>query len=255
MNKKYPLHFQFEIEGKSYLYAYIRKSGSSGFKNLLEQECLGQKNKSSDRILPLIRNFGVTSPNQIKNIDYSFFVIREPYERLVSFYIERFIKRHNLHCDIKKKIEKRMDKSYAESSFRDFLDLYVLKYPLYSLDPHVVPQAFFLMPICYTHIFCLDNLSEAIQQIFSQRVAGKYFSDKVHSMEKVFKQTTHTTLSENCFTIQSQDLFHAYNDHKKYISKDLFFNACYFDLICGLFKQDCNIYNSVKYRDSRKAAA
>lgn len=117
---------------------------------------------------------------EITGWDHSIFVYREPIDRLVSAFNNKFIVKHG-HEDIFRNFEKRMEKSAAKATFEDFVEY--TRRPFNSLDPHVWPQKAHLLDIEYTLVIKIENLTDVISNNFPSLAC--HFSQSYNSTKKV----------------------------------------------------------------------
>ena len=97
--------------------------------------------------------------------DYTFVVLRCPYTRLASVYLDKFVSKYppawNFYDLIDRKIE------LDNLSFIDFVDS-LQKKVVQAGDIHWQPQVDFLVYQKYDDYFCLENFSEAVTTLKSK---------------------------------------------------------------------------------------
>lgn len=124
--KRGKLHLAFEIESKRIVYCYIRKNASSAFKKLIIAS-----SPFSDLVQPhdnsinfLFRHHKSSFPQDISNADHTIFVYRDPIERIVSLFKNKFIQQIGA-SDILKNYSKITGRDSRNDSFRDFVNYYL----------------------------------------------------------------------------------------------------------------------------------
>jgi hypothetical protein len=101
---------------------------------------------------------------------FKFSVIRDPFERLVSAYLEKFVynrhsQRNQLHTrPVIREVQGTDDIDIGQGiSFDDFIH-YVLRQDPYDLDPHWRPQHIYFLGVPHiSRIFRLENINELEQ--------------------------------------------------------------------------------------------
>ena len=106
------------------------------------------------------------SNQELLNANYAFVVLRNPYKRLLSFYLDKLC-----HND-----PNQSDKSYSHAqnkfntnestSFQDFVRILWSNTELINADIHVKRQTDFLVYNQYDDYFCLENYKHAVSKIF-----------------------------------------------------------------------------------------
>lgn len=176
------VHFLFEVNGVTYLYAYIRKNGCSAFKAMLygESEGLAQKTDCGTlNIDNIIAQNGVREFDEVPSGVKPIFVFRDPVKRVCSIFKNKFIALKEEE-DIVKSVAKLLERNVGDVTFRDFVEGY-LRNPPAIIDPHCWTQKSHLFPITYSYAIDIEFLFSVIRLLMGQAVAESYFSKKVNS--------------------------------------------------------------------------
>jgi len=106
------------------------------------------------------------SNQELLNANYAFVVLRNPYKRLLSFYLDKLC-----HND-----PNQSDKSYSHAqnkfntnestSFKDFVRILWRDPELINADIHVKRQTDFLVYNQYDDYFCLEDYKNAVSKVF-----------------------------------------------------------------------------------------
>lgn len=170
-------HYFFEVDGKRYAFCYIRKNACSAFKKLI---CDTSKeadfaNYSGSVMQYLEAYHRIRSVDQLQSCDHAIFVIRDPYERLISAYVNKFVVQTG-NEEIFRSFETHMGMPAQEATFRIFVKDYCRSFR--DKDMHVFPQHGHLVPWRYDSVLKISELYEDIFNLMGQKIADKYFSRK-----------------------------------------------------------------------------
>lgn len=183
--KRVPLKQAMMVDDRKVLYLPIGKNACSSLKTLVAELGGLPRLQPGDDIHVLLDK----GPNNLFLLHRSetdiqtmlsdpswmrFAVLRAPYDRLVSVYVEKFV-RHRTQAGVRITIDpvlkRALNKDHLTEedyergiSFRMFAqDL--MSEPIERLDPHWRPQSLFLDHINYTHLYTVDNLSVLKQDL------------------------------------------------------------------------------------------
>ncbi|UOM36757.1 sulfotransferase family 2 domain-containing protein [Acuticoccus sp. I52.16.1] len=180
-------HFWFEIGGVRYLYTYIRKNGCSSFKHMIAQTSEHKSRLEAGKEIDFLREYHLLKNfNDTKTVSCSIFVYRNPVERVISLFKNKFIIRE-WNSDIWESVHKSIGNNPEKLSFNDFVFSYIQGYAAFNkwrgkyIDPHVKPQVRHLAPIFYNTAVDLADLTEASYRLFPAEVAEKFFREKINS--------------------------------------------------------------------------
>lgn len=174
------IHYWFTVNDQRFVYCYIRKNACSTFKNFI----LGTSHETydwggDDNLAFLQTHHGVPTAGDIRADDISFFVYRDPWDRLVSLYLNKFVVRPE-GADIAIAYQKWTGQDGRAASFSDFIQTYCSA-PFKKKDPHIRPQAKHLFDINYTHAVPMKGLYGFAVEQFGADVAQKHFQTPVNT--------------------------------------------------------------------------
>lgn len=182
------MHLFFEFDGKKFAVPYIRKNGSSNFKRWLTSAVCGGSADNAERIQILSEQFSTTSMLQVQQADIRLFIYRDPAERAVSAFKDKFI-RGTGNKKISEHYEAITNKNWREATFRDFVFDYIGSNRRY-LDAHLMLQVDHLFPINYTHVINLRQIHEFVSSELNKPIADQYFSKAVNGTHSAKSQYT-----------------------------------------------------------------
>lgn len=182
-------HYRFEANGQRIVYTYIRKNACSAFKKMLltrakslwMSRIFGGLRKYPGDDLRGIRSFKFYPGKAARDFDHLIFVYRDPFERIVSLYLNKFVE-NNGAGDIRKSFESACFESADEATFEDFLNY--LSGPFEVLDPHCYPQKAHLLDVAYTCPININCLFSEIRKILGDDLSSKFFLAPVNSVQK-----------------------------------------------------------------------
>ncbi|MEM6460761.1 MAG: sulfotransferase family 2 domain-containing protein [Pseudomonadota bacterium] len=169
------LHFVGDFDGQRLLYCYIRKNACSAFKSLFlhgYDPALMQM-AGNKQIGYLSRFCSARYPQDVKGADHVVFIHRDPFERALSTFINKFVQGTG-NEDITVDYRRVTGLEAETASFDDFLHKY-LSHEIEGLDVHVMPQRRHLWPILYTDAIAISQLHESMARIIGEDLAGTYF--------------------------------------------------------------------------------
>ena len=114
-------------------------------------------------------NNSFTADNkELLKANYAFVVLRNPFKRLVSFFLDKLCHDDPNLSDKSYSVAKKLFKASESTSFLDFVKTLWLEPELINADIHVKPQTDFLIYNKYSDYFCLENYEQAIAKIFEK---------------------------------------------------------------------------------------
>jgi hypothetical protein len=116
--------------------------------------------------------------NVINDLDASIFVYRDPFERCVSLFKNKFIHEKGTE-GIQASFEGTIGCSVHEATFMIFLDY--LSQDFEKIDPHSWPQSAHLADVNYTHVIEISKLSGATRSLFPNKEDHRHFQKKCNS--------------------------------------------------------------------------
>lgn len=183
-SKKEPVTFNFgiDVDGTRISYTYIRKNACSAFKEMfafLSHHDLSQY----DSILKgMIAHHHDDSIEAISSADFRVCVLRDPVDRAVSVFKNKFIQMAG-NKDIFLSVERALGVRGSEVTFRAFVSEYVgrLKMDRCSVDPHLWRQSDHLYPVLYNAAIQMSELKSSMERIAGLEVSRKCFSKRLNS--------------------------------------------------------------------------
>lgn len=172
------LHYTLDVGGTTIAYCYIRKNASTAFKLMFLRESPHEKLPDEDSGAFLVRCHKAWT-GQVKAAAHRVVILRDPYERMSSLYLNKFVQMRN-HEPMMDSYWKATGRDPAVASFTDFVRHYLTE-PLPGLDPHVRTQASHLSPVTYNAAFRIEDLSSGLASILGPDLAGKYFAEKANA--------------------------------------------------------------------------
>ena len=168
------LHFGFEMRGKRLLYCYIRKNACSAFKRMITVRSPERaKLDGFSSRLKFLRRFHGVRDIRAEEYDHTIFVYRDPVERLVSVWRNKFVQRDG-HDDVFASYAAVTGRDPERASFAEFLEVYMAR-PLPELNVHLHPQAACLAAIRYSDALPLRNLHDHMVPIIGAKPAARFF--------------------------------------------------------------------------------
>lgn len=183
-------HYRIEIGGKRLLYCYIRKNACSAFKRLIARRMPAKywvraalRGSFADRYeiegglngfaLPMQR---VVDPAAY---DHIVFVTRDPAERFVSAYLNKFVDVSGADR-IGQKYEAATGAAFDDARMVDFMGWSRMGFD--RLDPHLWPQKAHLWDLPYTAV-PITGLQAGMARLIGPEAAAAFFAQKVNASD------------------------------------------------------------------------
>lgn len=183
--KRVPLRQAMMADEKKLLYLPIAKNACSSVKTLIA-ELGGMPKLQPGEDIHAVLDLGLNNLVLLHRDDTEihamlsdpswmrFAILRDPYDRLVSLYVEKFV-RHRTHVGgritidpvLKRALnkDKLTEADYEQGISFDMFARDLMSEPAERLDPHWRPQSLYLSHINYTHLYTVDNLSVLKQDL------------------------------------------------------------------------------------------
>ncbi|MGD1702136.1 sulfotransferase family 2 domain-containing protein [Dapis sp. BLCC M229] len=178
-------HFHLKLNGVDFVYTYIRKNACSSFKKIFAAKSPMKKYLNNCQTIHrfMVKYHKINLVEEIDRFENRIAIIRDPYSRVVSAYLNQFIQNFGKQqrSDMYNSIKDNIDISPHLLTFRAFLSEYLTKIDYDNLDCHFWSQKEHLAPVKYNHLWLLDDLYENAKHLFDKKVADQFFSKKVNA--------------------------------------------------------------------------
>ncbi len=174
-------HFTIRLGKQTLVYAYVRKNACSAFKKLFVGESLYAEQCPACDPLGLMGRFHKTRGRDLLRDDVlTMAVLRDPYARLVSLYLNKFIVRSG-NEDIFANYARLTGRNPEKATFHDFLTGYVDRFSFRQLDCHLIPQVAHLGHFVYNSPVRFEFLFDDLKRALGEEYAEKYFRKKINA--------------------------------------------------------------------------
>ena len=175
-------HFHVEFEGRRIIYCYIRKNACTAFKALIVNHSPGPGMSPGETAIDyLLDHHRAEYRRDIVGADRVVFVYRDPINRSISLFKNKFIQRSG-NDDIFRDYERVTGADPDRATFEDFVMRY-LGSDTGPNDPHTRSQRSHLLPIVYTDAIPITALREHMAEVLDGPTADKYFRRKLNASE------------------------------------------------------------------------
>jgi len=172
-----PLHLAFEVKGRRIVYAYIRKNACTAFKRyLVDRAPATPSQEGKAEILILKHYYTADFHRDFSTADRTVFVHRDPIDRAVSLYKNKFIEQQGA-VDIHRDYEQVVGASASEATFEQF----VLRYLPAARDPHARTQRSHLHPAVYSDAVPMESLYDCMRELLTPAIADNYFAKPINA--------------------------------------------------------------------------
>lgn len=176
--------FYLKVKDIDFSYTYIRKNACTSFKHLFKAFSNHDFHKSGSDLKGMADFHLLKNKMEVERIGNRLFVYRDPVDRVVSVYKNKFIQRSGAE-DIMKDFYKHTGVNPDDCSFEFFLKKYVcLIKKGVMIDAHLLPQVWHLYPLEYKAIH-LPDIEKDMSLILGNDVGSKYFSKPVNSSSSI----------------------------------------------------------------------
>ena len=103
--------------------------------------------------------------NQLLGANYAFIILRNPFKRLLSFFLDKICHGHHSAWDKSTSHAQQIFPLSEDDSFEDFVELIWNKPMTIGLDHHTKPQCDFLVYEEYDDYFAFEKMSQAAKSI------------------------------------------------------------------------------------------
>lgn len=185
------------VAGRRVLYTYIRKNACTSFVNLIRSMSgtgFGRKRLASIQDCRIFR-----AHSREKEFTDRIFVYREPFDRCVSAFLNKFVQTRERN-DAVKNFEYTLKICVDDASFQDVAFRYV-QHDFSLIDPHFWPQKSYLGRLTYTAPIALTHLFEHTRELFGKEIAKHFFYERVNS-----SRFSGQSVSESLVSVKVSDL-------------------------------------------------
>ncbi|MGB2199732.1 MAG: sulfotransferase family 2 domain-containing protein [Pseudooceanicola atlanticus] len=231
-------HFWFELGGKTYGYCYIRKNACSAFKKLIcdTSDVADFSAHKGTELQFMEAHHRIRNYDQLKSCDHLIFVYRDPYDRLVSTYVNKFVVQTG-HAEIFKSYQQQTGKAPEKASFRDFVVGYCKEFR--EKDVHIFPQHLHLMPARYDGVLSIDSLYDDITELMGKDVAETYFARKANRSD--YGKTDDPKADIPCGQLNKE-----YAESGQLPSKDAFFDEDLEQVVKRRYSKDYQMISGLR---------
>jgi hypothetical protein len=245
----FAMNHSMMLYGKNVLYSFIPKNACSTLRlsTAIENGCIDGI-EQGHWIHANNQTFKATLAEAIK-IDYSFVVLRCPFRRLASVYLDKFVAKGPAAWQYRAALARKVE--LDELTFRDFV-LSLKKSGIFNANIHWRPQCDFLIYENYSDYFALEEFPQAVATL-----KEKIDFDVVDARELTNHGThKYETVNDECyadmasFDIAVMKRSGQCPSHSSLYDKELF--ALVSDLYSGdleLYHQRCNASNLLNIRE------
>lgn len=179
-------HFWFEVSGRRFVYAYIRKNACSSFKAFITETSVFNQGALPEppSYSFLSRYHQIRDLDAVREEDIFLFVWRDPVVRSISLYKNKFIVRSG-NQDIWASVRRLTGRDPENLSFDDFVKYYVVpsmkNFQWGVSDPHLYPQVLHLAPRVYHAAIELDALAKTMYSLIPDDKARLYFGTRANA--------------------------------------------------------------------------
>jgi sulfotransferase famil protein len=181
-----PLHGHLAIETAPRVgYCYIRKNACSVFTRLILDLAPGLRPEGEKALRFMTRHHRLDYAG-IADCAHVVFVIRDPFERLVSGFVQQVVNRAlGPYPELEGSVRALTGKTRAELSFADFVEGYLGSEDFARINVHFTPQVAHLAPIRYTAVLHDRSLAADAVHVFGPAIAGRYFQKPVNATGQI----------------------------------------------------------------------
>ena len=185
-------HYEVRIGGKRLLYTYIRKNACSSFKRIINRKphpkyfvknMLGREEHGRNHISGNMKYYLRQNDADLKidKYDETVFVYRDPVERFISVFTNKFIDNFDkpTAADIRANFEKLSNMPAGDATFIDFIKYSENDFSL--LDCHLWPQKSHLWEIDYSLPISIERLQDEMSECIGRELAQKWFGKRVNA--------------------------------------------------------------------------
>ena len=242
-------HFVLDLPDLRLGYCYIRKNACTSFKNMfMDMAPNGAVRHQNQRPIDFLQDNMKLRRKHIRTCDRLVFVYREPVERIVSLYKNKFIMRSG-NKDIFRTYEKLTGMPPGEASFQSFVRGY-FKNDFSVIDRHVLPQRRHLYHALYTDAVPMEHLHPCMQNIIGRELADKYFLHKSNASHISAAVPDYNSVS----SVPSNELFETYSKNGVLPTNTQLLTEELESQLKHIFREDIDLIETIESLPMRKNA-
>jgi len=225
------------LYGKNVLYSFIPKNACSTLRLsvAIENGCI-EGIEQGNWIHANNQTFKATLGEAIK-VDYSFIVLRCPFHRLASVFLDKFIAKEPDAWQYRSALSRKVE--LDELTFRDFV-MSLKKSFIFNSNIHWRPQCDFLIYEDYTDYFALETFPQAITTL-----KQKIDFDVIDARELTNHGThKYQTVNEQCYADMAAFDIALMKRNGKCPSHASLYDKELYSLVSELYKQDITLYRN-----------
>ncbi|WP_334059914.1 sulfotransferase family 2 domain-containing protein [Alteromonas sp. S005] len=235
--------YTIKVDGVSIAYTYIRKNACSSFKKFFSHFSHGCFSEYKTDLAALNQLHVESSLDKLSSCDFRIFVFRDPIDRAISVYKNKFIQNTG-NKDIFQSYEKITGRDAFKASFEEFISLYIMNQQVSEreLDPHLYSQHLHLRDINYNAVIPMNSLYDSMQLVVGAALAQKFF-------EKPVNASTSNIESErerNVVTQSAEELNQIFKSEKRIPKSALFRTPTIEEQLKAFYVTDYELINSLK---------
>ena len=234
-------HFSFQINEKNYIYAYIRKNACTTLKIMSIKNSIHKNHLSNCRSEFHFLKVFHSAPLLENSNALSFFIYRDPLERIISLYVNKFIVMSGYE-DIYKDVYDKIKEDPMQLTFHNFVFNYLgANYP--HVDVHCISQYEYLRPIKYNYAIDIKYLYNTMIDIIGLDYANLYFRNETN------KNPDRTDLI-NFSHVTAKKLRQIYMSNNVLPSYKSLINSYIIDKINSIYLDDYKLIDKIKKSNS-----
>ena len=182
----------------------------------------------------------VASTKEILEAKFTFVILRNPFKRLLSFFLDKLCHADDSQSDISYQIAKDVFEFDSSMSFEDFIN-HIWEYPhsIYE-DEHTRPQTDFILYRNYDKYYAIENLGEAINEINAKTGLEIYDTRNANT---IYTTKGHDADPRITFQKKAAEIKDLHNLKKTPIAKNMYSDEM-IKKVAAIYLQDILLYAS-----------
>ena len=170
--------------------------------------------------------------------NYSFVILRNPFKRLLSFFLDKLCHPQNDQTDISRSNAQKVFRFNEELSYLDFINNIWERPDLIYKDEHTNPQCDYLLYRNYDDYFALEEIGEANQKIF-QKTGIKL--DDIRDKNSIFTSKGLEQVTDISSVTKAREIKNLLDQNKVPIVENMYTNDM-IKKVATLYLQDIFLY-------------